>query len=139
MILLKQYEDWYNLNGDRWQDTRYIFVQENVLPMHPTSITTWLNRFSKQHPELPHLNPHTFRHTQASLLYFAGIDSVTISKRLGHAQVSTTQNFYAHIIQEADEIAAEYVTNKIFQKKSKAVDHFNIFICHQEKTKVPKH
>ena len=38
----------------------------------------------------------------ASLLYFNGVDSVSISKRLGHAQVSTTANIYAHIIEEAD-------------------------------------
>ena len=32
----------------------------------------------------------------ASMLYFNGVDSVSISKRLGHAQVSTTANIYAH-------------------------------------------
>ena len=121
MKLLKQYEAWYKqqklINGDRWKDSGYVFIQDDGSPMHPTSITTWMSRFSKTHPDLPHLNPHAFRHTQASLLYFAGIDSVTVSKRLGHAQVSTTQNFYAHIIQEADEIAAECVADRIFSKK----------------------
>ena len=74
----------------------------------------------KNRKELPALNPHAFRHTQASLLYFAGVDSVTISKRLGHAQVSTTQNFYAHIIQEADEIAAECIADSILRKKEQS-------------------
>lgn len=40
----------------------------------------------------------------ASLLYFNGVDSVSISKRLGHAQVSTTSNIYAHVIEEAIEV-----------------------------------
>ena len=34
----------------------------------------------------------------ASMLYFNGVDSVSISKRLGHAQVSTTANIYAHVL-----------------------------------------
>ena len=39
----------------------------------------------------------------ASMLYFNGVDSVTISKRLGHAQVSTTADIYAHVMEEADQ------------------------------------
>ena len=35
--------------------------------------------------------------------YFNGVDSVSISKRLGHAQVSTTANIYAHVMEEADQ------------------------------------
>ena len=65
--------------------------------MHPDSVTDWMNKFSKRH-ELPHINPHAFRHTMASMLYFNGVDSVSISKRLGHAQVSTTANIYAHVM-----------------------------------------
>ena len=37
----------------------------------------------------------------ASMLYFNGVDSVSISKRLGHAQVSTTANIYAHVLEGA--------------------------------------
>lgn len=122
MELLKQYKHWYQQlklkNGDRWNDTEYIFVQDSGKPMHPTSITTWLSRFSEKNPDLPHLNPHAFRHTHASLLYFAKTDPIAVSERLGHAQTSTTQNFYAHIIQEADEIAAECVAEKILPKRN---------------------
>ncbi|MBR3870877.1 MAG: hypothetical protein IKJ17_05210 [Clostridia bacterium] len=53
----------------------------------------------------------------ASLLYFNGVDSVSISKRLGHAQVSTTANIYAHIIEEADQRNADILSD-IFLKKA---------------------
>ena len=82
--------------------------------MHPDSVTDYLKKLSKRYG-LPHLNPHAFRHTMASMLYYNGVDSVSISKRLGHAQVSTTSNIYAHVIESADKKNAEILSN-IFLK-----------------------
>ena len=53
----------------------------------------------------------------ASMLYFNGVDSVSISKRLGHAQVSTTANIYAHVMEAADQQNAE-ILSEIFLKKA---------------------
>lgn len=69
--------------------------------MHPDSVTDYFKKFSKKYG-LKHINPHAFRHTSASLLYSAGADDVSISKRLGHAQVSTTSNIYAHVVNGKD-------------------------------------
>lgn len=52
-----------------------------------------------------------------SILYFNGVDSVSISKRLGHAQVSTTANIYAHVMEAADQQNAE-ILSEIFLKKA---------------------
>ena len=104
------------LNGDRWQDGGFIFTQDNGHPMHPDTWTGWLKKFSKRHG-LPHINPHAFRHTMASMLYFNGVDSVSISKRLGHAQVSTTANIYAHVMEEADQRNADILAD-VFLKKA---------------------
>ena len=102
--------------GDRWHNRDFVFTQENGEPMHPDSVTDWLNKFSKRH-DLPHINPHAFRHTMASILYFNGVDSISISKRLGHAQPSTTTNIYAHIIEEADKKNADVIAD-VFLKKA---------------------
>ena len=118
MQLLKEYRAWYLelklKNGDRWHNTPYVFVQDNGLPVHPDGITVWLRHFSKRH-NLPHIHPHKFRHTMASLLYFGGLDSVTISKRLGHAKVPTTQDIYSHIIKQADTAASECIANTVLR------------------------
>lgn len=123
MALLAKYKTWQTeqrlASGDRWIDTGFVFAQENGTPMHPDSLTDWLGKFSKRHG-LPHINPHAFRHTMASILYFNGMDSITISKRLGHAKVSTTADIYAHIIQEADERAAECIGDVILRTSSGA-------------------
>ena len=84
--------------------------------MHPDSVTTWLARFSKRHG-LPHINPHAFRHTMASMLFFNGMDAVSISKRLGHSQVSTTMDIYAHVVEEADKVSAD-ILGDIFLKQA---------------------
>ena len=83
-----------------------LFTQENGSPMCPDSVTTYLRRFSKKN-NLPHINPHKFRHTMASMLIYKHVDPVSVSKRLGHSQVSTTTDIYAHVIEEADQQNAD--------------------------------
>ena len=114
MQLLRKYQVWQNTErlrfGEYYQNQGYLFAQDNGNPMHPDSVTDWMNKFSKRH-ELPHINPHAFRHTMASMLYFNGVDSVSISKRLGHAQVSTTANIYAHVMEAADQKNADILAD----------------------------
>lgn len=45
---------------------------------------------------------HGLRHTHASLLLFAGVSIASVAKRLGHADMTTTQQTYLHIIQELE-------------------------------------
>ena len=120
MQLLRQYRNWQASErlrlGEYYVNQNFVFSQDNGNPMHPDSVTDYLKKFSKRH-DLPHINPHAFRHTMASMLYFNGVDSVSISKRLGHAQVSTTANIYAHVMEEADQRNADILSD-IFLKKA---------------------
>ena len=118
MELLAEYRKWYREEkfrwGDKWEDNDYLFPRENGAPMFPGYVCNWLTEFSKRHG-LPHINPHAFRHTQASLLFFNGIDSVSISHRLGHAHVSTTTDIYSHVIKEAEERISDCVADVILK------------------------
>ena len=120
MQLLRRYRAWQAEErlrlGEYYQNQGFVFAQDNGNPMHPDSVTNWLKKFSRRH-DLPHINPHAFRHTMASMLYFNGVDSVSISKRLGHAQVSTTANIYAHVLEGADQRNAD-ILSEIFLKKA---------------------
>ena len=104
-------------NGDRWIDTGYVFTQDNGDHMNPDSVTGWLYGFSRRHG-LPHINPHTFRHTVASVLLANGTDIVTVAAQLGHASASTTENFYAHIIEENKAKASECIADVLLRKKA---------------------
>lgn len=118
--LLREYRRWYLelqlANGDRWKNSGYLFVRDDGSPMQPDSLGRWLAIFSKRHG-LPHINPHAFRHTAASVLIHSGTDIVAISKRLGHAKTSTTTDIYAHIIQQADEEASENLADALLRRK----------------------
>lgn len=125
--LLKQHQKEQTLfrfkMGDKWTNTGYCFTQDNGKPMHPDSITDWLNDFSKKY-NLPHINPHKFRHTYVSILYSLGVDPITISKLVGHKQVSTTQGIYAHLVSRAYADASRAVATVLYgntdEKQKKA-------------------
>lgn len=54
----------------------------------------------------PEMGFHNLRHTHASQLIDAGVDIVTISKRLGHAKRDITLRVYAHLFRNDDGKAA---------------------------------
>ncbi len=143
MELLRVYKKEYNTKrlalGTAWTDTGFILVQENGKPMHPDTLTDYCSSFRKKYnniiekenkdrpktnklPLLPHINPHAFRHSQASMLILSGLDCATVSKRLGHANISTTTNIYTHILHEADKKASDKLENILLnQNKQKQV------------------
>ena len=103
-------------NGDRWHDTGYVFIRDDGQPIHPDSLAHWLRTFADRH-SLPHINAHAFRHTVASVLIASGTDVVTVSKQLGHLDVSTTETFYSHIIEENKQKATECIADALLRKK----------------------
>lgn len=104
--------------GTYWVQTDYCFVNDRGVHLHPDSINTWLKGFSIRH-NLPHIHPHKFRHTQASILYYAGVDPVTISKRLGHSDISTTQDIYSHLLKESNRKASNALEQILYIKNDK--------------------
>jgi len=92
--------------GDQWLEYNKLFTQWNGLPIHPTTVSKWFNKFVNKY-NLPDITVHSLRHTNATLMIANGVDLRTVSKRLGHAQVSTTTDIYSHAIKSADERAAE--------------------------------
>ena len=60
-------------------------------------------RTAKKLPPIPF---HALRHTHASVLLRAGVDVLTVSRRLGHGKASVTLDTYGHLIGGADEAAA---------------------------------
>jgi integrase len=55
---------------------------------------------------LPSVSFHGLRHSHVSALIASGVDPLTISRRIGHANVSTTTNVYGHLFKQTDTIAA---------------------------------
>lgn len=112
MDLLKELREeqrqWKLQYGEDWIESGYVFCREDGSPTRPDTVTSWLRDFSAKY-DFPHINPHAFRHTLASVLLANGFDIVTVSKYLGHASVNTTESFYSHLIEENMARAAECI------------------------------
>lgn len=83
-----------------------LFTKWNGEPMDPDIISSWFPKFLEAH-DLPSIHFHSLRHSNASILIAAHVPITTVSGRLGHAQTSTTLNYYASAIQSADAAAAD--------------------------------
>lgn len=55
-----------------------------------------------QRANIPIISIHGLRHTHASLLLYAGVSIASVARRLGHSNMTTTQQTYLHIIQELE-------------------------------------
>jgi integrase len=63
--------------------------------------------------KLPKVMFHGLRHSHASALIAAGLDIVTVSKRLGHGSPAITLQVYAHLFNQTDKVAAEAIERAI--------------------------
>ncbi|MGB4590244.1 MAG: site-specific integrase [Clostridiaceae bacterium] len=53
------------------------------------------------------ITPHGFRHTHCSLLFEADASIKEVQERLGHSDIQTTMNIYAHVTQKKKEETAD--------------------------------
>lgn len=51
---------------------------------------------------IPTITIHGLRHTHASLMLYSGASVLSVSKRLGHSSITTTQKVYLHVINEME-------------------------------------
>ena len=119
--LLEEYKLWYeeqkSIYGELWTDSDRLFVQADGKPMHPSTISKWFVKYVGQ-IGLPVINFHGLRHTNASLLVAQNIDIAVVSARLGHAQISTTLDFYVHPLLSHNRKAGYALENLLLPTRS---------------------
>lgn len=118
--LLEEYKLWYkeqkSICGDFWYESERLFVQDNGKPIHPSTISKWFVHFVES-IGLPVINFHGLRHTNATLLIAQQVDIATVSAKLGHAQITTTYNFYVHPLKSHDKMAGNVLENLLVPSK----------------------
>jgi integrase len=93
------------LGGGRLSDDALLFATIEGGPLSPNAQSAaWADYADSI--GLPDVTFHSLRHTHASQLIDAGVDIVTISKRLGHAKPDITLRIYAHLFHNDDSKAA---------------------------------
>ena len=112
----KDYQDELKLRaGDNGNDKGYVFNGTDGGCINPDAPRKWLDAFSKRH-SLPHIHPHMFRHSHASILIACGEDISTISRRLGHTSISTTAKIYVHAFEKGDRTASRMFTEAVLNR-----------------------
>ena len=136
--LLREYKLWQNGKkaemGNLWHESGFLFTTIDGKMIYPGTISKWSLKFLRRHNEavkndvdipedekeaylLPENNFHSMRHTSASILINQGVDTITVSKRLGHARTSTTTDIYAHLLKNSDSAAADKLENVLTKKR----------------------
>ena len=121
--LKAQREEFIRQVGDYWQGGQWLFIQDNGKLMNYSTpyqaFHDTILRFNKGKPpqeQLPLIPFHGLRHTSATLLIAEHQDLKTVSRRLGHAQTSTTMNIYAHALKQSDQKAADALESVLKSK-----------------------
>ena len=92
--------------GEMFRDQDWVFADELGDPISPKRFYDTVKRYGQRigHPDT---TVRSLRHFHASLMLQGNMDPVVVSKRLGHSNVSTTLNVYAHVLPGRQEQAAD--------------------------------
>lgn len=103
------------LKGKRIND-ELIFFDNKGNPIGEDCISQRFRRFLIK-KELKQIRFHDLRHAHATLLIQKNVNSKIISDRLGHSNITTTLNIYAHTLKEMDREAGEKIAESLYNVK----------------------
>jgi integrase len=104
----RQQEERLALGLGKASDDDLVFARYDGSPYPPDSLTSdWARAVRLL--RLPDVTFHALRHTHVSQLIASGLDVVTVSRRIGHSNPTTTLSVYAHLFGATDERAASVV------------------------------
>ncbi|MBD8036618.1 site-specific integrase [Solibacillus sp. A46] len=110
----QQMKDCMVLGFNAKSKTQLVFSNKYNSYMQPSLTQKWLKKITDTH-KLKAITTHGFRHTHCSLLFEAGVTIKEVQDRLGHTDVQTTMNIYAHVSPERKTSAidkfAHYLAN----------------------------
>ena len=92
--------------GPGFHDPAYLFGAPDGSPLPPTKLTSGFH-YRMRKLGIKGAACHTWPHTSATSMIDQGVSVATVSKRLGHASITTTVSFYVHAIDERDAEAAD--------------------------------
>jgi integrase len=104
--------------GDRWGDSGLVFVTRAYKPgkgrgrqvgtaLHPRNVLRVFYGILDAAKVWPRIRFHDLRHSAASLLIASGVELVEVSMLLGHAEIRTTSDLYAHLVKQTASKAAK--------------------------------
>lgn len=83
--------------GRRWRDHDLVFASTIGTPLNGGDVLRSFRKLLKT-AGIPSMRFHDLRHAYATLSLAAGEDLATVSSNLGHSNIATTANVYAHVL-----------------------------------------
>ncbi|WP_281173099.1 tyrosine-type recombinase/integrase [Viridibacillus arvi] len=102
----KQKADYFKLGFNTKSATQLVFSNEENKFLQPTKTRKWIIQIQTRY-NLKKVSTHGMRHTHCSLLFEAGAKIKEVQDRLGHSDIQTTMNIYAHVTAKAKESAIQ--------------------------------
>ena len=97
-------------------NTVYCFEGINGGSLNPNTISNHFHQLGEK-CGIPDFHPHMLRHTMATISLNNGADITSISRKLGHSNVSTTLNIYSHATRESLRRNNEILANILYADK----------------------
>ncbi|RKD21125.1 recombinase [Ammoniphilus oxalaticus] len=98
-------------NKPIYNDDDFIFATNDGYPKTIKHIATRMKRILDRTTIQKHVTPHSFRHTHTSLLIEANVHIKEIQERLGHSDINTTMDIYAHLTKNIEKEASTKFSN----------------------------
>ena len=98
--------------NNKWVESDFVFKDEYGNYFKPERLSRQWQRFLKKHDDLKYIRLHDLRHTCATFLLSNNVPVATVSKKLGHSNIYTTLDVYAHPV-DKDDIDASKLLNDI--------------------------
>ena len=103
--------EYYHLDGtedvpEDYKEISFVCLREDGCLELPATVESACRTARKKVPELEGFHFHTLRHTYTTNLLSNGAQPKDVQELLGHSDVSTTMNVYAHATREAKRSSA---------------------------------
>lgn len=88
---------WYfKLGYSTSKEDQYLFTNKFNKLYYPQVPNDWLYNLLEKY-DLPKITLHGFHHIHAGLLFESGASTKEVQEQLGHKDIKTTMNIYAHV------------------------------------------
>ncbi|MFS1511310.1 site-specific integrase [Chengkuizengella sp. SCS-71B] len=94
-----------------YKDNDFIFATNEGYPKTIKHLSIRMQRLLKKTSIQKQVTPHSFRHTHTSLLIEANVHIKEIQERLGHSDINTTMDIYAHMTKNIKKEASNKFSN----------------------------
>ena len=105
-------------NRRLWSDVLcgVFYVTGQDKPYHPQAWKCKWQRFTDAH-DLEHIRFHDLRHSHATALIESGVSMKAVQDRMGHSNISTTMDIYAHCTTKMQKDAGDRIDEILFSGK----------------------